>query len=130
MTESVLDSSALLAVILNEQGRGRVQAALEAGSSMSVVNLSEVVARLADDGKSRAEIDSILSEFEITYYPFDERAAALTGLLRPLTRAAGLSLGDRACIALAIELQAPVLTGDRAWSRLDLGDMVTIHLFR
>lgn len=130
MSEWVLDSSALLAVIQNEPGREGVEAVLQAGVAMSVVNKSEVVSRLADQGQSQTEIESKLDQFDIVYHPFDERAAWLTGLLRPPTRDAGLSLGDRACLALAIDLQLPVLTGDHPWTLVDLGDLVTIQLFR
>ena len=54
----------------------------------------------------------------------------MVGLLRPLTRDAGLSFGDRACVELAIDLQVPVLTGDRPWTRLELGNLLSIELFR
>ena len=129
VSERVLDSSALLAVIKEEPGRERVESALEAGVAMSVVNLGEVVSRLADQGKSLAEIESELGRFDITYHLFDERAAHMVGLLRPLTRDAGLSFGDRACVALAIDLRVPVLTGDRPWTRLELGNLLSIELF-
>ena len=130
MSESVLDSSALLAVILREHGRERVESALAAGVAMSVVNLSEVVSRLADQGSSQSEIETVLRGFEIDYHPLDESAAIIAGLLRPATRSAGLSFGDRACVALAIDLNLPVLTGDHPWSLLDLDHLVKIEFFR
>lgn len=47
-------------------------------------------------------------------------------LLRPLTKARGLSLADRACLALARRLNVPVVTADREWADLNLGVIVQL----
>ena len=115
MSSWVLDASALLACIQHEAGEEVVTDALVSGASMSSVNLSEVVARLSDAGMPPEDIRETLYSFELTIVPFDEDGAFAAGLLRPSTRRAGLSLGDRACIALALRTGLPALTGDRAW---------------
>lgn len=115
MSSCVLDASALLACIQHEPGAEVVTRALVEGAVMSSVNLSEVVARLSDGGMSAEAIREALRSFEFEIVPFEEDAAFAAGLLRPSTRSAGLSLGDRACIDLALRSGLPVLTTDRAW---------------
>ncbi len=87
---------------------------------MSAVNLSEVVAKLVDRGAPPGEIRAALDYFRLDVHPFDEHQAYDAGFLRTATRAAGLSLGDRACLGLAIGLATPVLTTDRSWVELVL----------
>lgn len=121
MEQVILDSSALLALIRQEPGRETVAHHLRTDTcSMSAVNVSEVVAKLAERGTGRVEILALLERFPLAVHSFDAEHAIEAGLLRPLTRAAGLSLGDRACLSLAIELGTPVLTTDRAWASLSL----------
>jgi PIN domain nuclease of toxin-antitoxin system len=76
----------------------------------------------------RGEAEDVLGGLGLDVRPFDERAAWAAGVLRIGTRNAGLSLGDRACIALAKELGLPALTADKAWSRLATG--VEVKLLR
>ena len=118
MSSWVLDASALLACIHDEPGAEVVTGALVAGAVMSSVNLSEVVARLSDGGLSTEAIREALHSFEFEIVPFEEDAAFAAGLLRPSTRSAGLSLGDRACVGLALRSGLPVLTTDRVWSNI------------
>jgi PIN domain nuclease of toxin-antitoxin system len=115
----VLDASALLA-ILNQEPRARPWEGSLPDADLSAVNLSEVVAKLADVGMNERELREGL-DLGMTVVPFDAAMAYEAGLLRPKTRALGLSLGDRACLALAIRTGLPVLTADRAWGRLQLG---------
>ncbi len=116
----VLDASAVLAVVYFETGADVVLEALP-GAVISSVNLSEVIAKLADGGTPESEIFALLRELKLTVIPFGIDQAYLAGMLRPLTRSAGLSLGDRACIALGLQLGYGVLTADRGWAALDLG---------
>jgi ribonuclease VapC len=125
---SVLDASAIIAVIDGESGADVVAEALDEGAVASAVNISEVVARLADRGFSPADIESALARAHCDVMAFDEALAFEAGLLRPLTRHAGLSLGDRACLALARQLGLPVLTADRNWQNVSIG--VEIRLIR
>ena len=123
----VLDASAVLALVNDEPGADMV-AATSGDALISAVNWSEVVAKSSDQGLSELELDDALGRFDFGVLPFDRRQAYAAGLLRPVTRAAGLSLADRACLALARARSLPVLTGDRNW--LGLPVHVDVRLFR
>ena len=129
MTHAVLDASALLALLLDEPGAGRVTALLD-DAAISAVNLSEVVGQYARRGIAVSEIRRMLSLFSIQVIPFDDALAFDAGLLVPKTKSAGLSLGDRACLALALQLGATALTADRSWSRISRAIGVEIELIR
>ena len=128
MAVAVLDASALLALLNQEAGAERVANAIVGGAAMSAVNLSEVAAKLMDSGMQEELAREILDRLPIEVVAFDTEAAYTAGALRPLTRAAGLSLGDRACIALAGRLHLPALTTDRIWERLAAG--IRVELIR
>jgi PIN domain nuclease of toxin-antitoxin system len=119
VNDVVLDASALLAVLRVEPGVERVEQRLE-NASIGAVNLSEVVAKLIEDGVPEAEIRLAVGRLELDVHPFDAEHAYIAGVLRKASRAFGLSLGDRACLALAQSLGAPALTADHSWSRLGL----------
>jgi PIN domain nuclease of toxin-antitoxin system len=122
---SVIDSSALLALIFEEPGASIVETALDDGAVVSSVNLSEVIAKLSDSGDPEQALSSLQSlKFDVAN--FDEDAAWLAGTLRAQTRSLGLSLGDRACLALAMSMNAPVMTADRVWTQLDVGVRVVL----
>jgi ribonuclease VapC len=120
VSETVLDASALLALLQAEPGAERVAAALPR-AALSSVNLSEVVAKLADGGLPIEAIRASLGALDLDVRSFDEDSAYEAGGLRPATRAHGLSLADRACLALARRLGATALTADRAWIDLEVG---------
>lgn len=118
MTERyVLDASAVLCLIRNEPGADTVKAVLP-DSSISAVNLSEVIAKMADLGMGADLIDAVMGPLQLPAIPFDAAQARIAGLMRPTTRPLGLSLGDRACLALAEQSGATAITTDRAWSAL------------
>lgn len=117
MAEAVLDASAVLALINGEPGADLV-AQLLPSSMVSSVNLSEVVAKLADFGMPQRAIRDTLDSLRLDVVPFDAEQAYEAGLLRLATRGAGLSLGDRACLALAGRLELPALTTDASWTGL------------
>jgi PIN domain nuclease of toxin-antitoxin system len=122
---AVLDASALLAYLGNEPGADAVSDAIAAGASMTTINLAETLSTVAMRGKDPAELASDLSnrgllDGAIAIEPFTSADAIETARLRPLTRDAGLSLADRACLALARRLGTPVLTADHSWSGLAL----------
>ena len=116
----VFDSSALLAINWAEDGAA-VAARATGGAIMSAVNATEVIAKLIDRGASREQAREQLESYGLAIRPFDESLAVEAGFLRAATRQYGLSLGDRACLALALRERIPVVTADRAWSQLDLG---------
>ncbi len=121
----VIDSSALLALLFFERGCERV-AELVPRSCMSTVNLAEVLGRLARDGRALDQVLDLLDEMGIAWVDFDrELAVAAATLLLP-TAPWGLSLGDRACLALARRRNLPAVTADRAWAKLDLGIRIEV----
>ncbi len=113
----VLDASALLALLNGEDGAEAVAAVLPE-AAVSAVNISEVVAKLAEAGMPRKAIRDALQGLPLDVVPFDQEQAYEAGLLRPSTRGIGLSLGDRACLSLALRLALPALTADRTWQQL------------
>jgi len=115
----VLDASALLATLFGEPGGDAVDAIL-ANCVISSVNYSEVVAKLIDRGVAHDEALAILAELDLTIISFDRQQAEISGRLRNSTRSAGLSLGDRSCLALAAVLDARAVTTDRAWAKIEL----------
>jgi ribonuclease VapC len=123
----VLDSSAVLAVFRSEPGADLVLDHAK-GAAISAVNLVEIVSTVIDRGGTAAAARRNVARLQMTVVSFDEGQAQSAAELRPLTRHLGLSLGDRACLALAQKLGATVLTGDRHWAQLDLG--VEIQLIR
>jgi PIN domain nuclease of toxin-antitoxin system len=125
--EIVLDSSALLAWYLREAGAETVAANLS-GARMSAVNLSEVVTRLAGLGVGDGPQRRLARQLNLLVVPFGESQAYRAAQLRAPTREAGLSFGDRACLALASEIQGVVLTADRQWAQVDVG--VEVRLIR
>ena len=110
----VLDASAVLALMDAEPGEEAVAAVLP-GALLSSVNLAEVVSKLAERGMPAAQAHADAVALGIDVVAFDGNLALDAGALRPLTRAAGLSLGDRCCLALARSRRAAVLTTETRW---------------
>lgn len=115
----VLDTSAVLALVFDEPGRDRVASVVDE-ASISAVNLAEIVSKLVDMGYEDEDASRVVEAFLPSVMPFDVPLAVAAGALRRRTREHGLSLGDRACLALALRESAPVLTADRAWGQLDI----------
>jgi len=124
----LLDSSALLAYLLEEPGGMRVNEALTDGAFISTVNLAEVISKLVDYGYPDDAIPVAIKNSNVEILPFAAEAAAQSGLLRRVTRSSGLSLGDRSCLAVAQSSGLAVLTCDRNWAGLDIG--IEIELCR
>ncbi len=127
----MLDASAILAVVLGEPGSSTVVAAITEGAAISSVNWAEALTRLSRLGRPDApEVlrSAALDNALVEMLPFSAIHAEAAAGLDPLTRRAGLSLGDRACLALAADLGVPAITADRAWTRLDVG--VPVELIR
>jgi ribonuclease VapC len=125
----VLDAAALLAALLDEEGAERVRPEL-AEARISSVNLSEAIAKLLEYRVSVREVRAQVERLELTIHDFTVADAESTALLRAHTKPFGLSLGDRACIALGQRLAIPILTSDRrmASAAVDLG--LDIRLIR
>ncbi len=124
----VLDSSALLALIHRETGFEKLTLQLLMQSAVSTVNLAEVQSKLVISGWNREEAWEDATSAVSEIMAFTAEQAEVAGSMIAETRAFGLSLGDRACLALALSLNAPVYTADRAWKSLKLG--IRIHTIR
>ena len=114
-----LDASALLAYLFAETGHEAVARVIDA-CCLSSVNLAEVLSRFARDGHSPELVHHQIAASGIEIVPFLGEDAALAAALVPLTQSFGLSLGDRACLALALRRNVTALTADRVWAELDL----------
>lgn len=119
MSEVVLDASVIIAAVLREPGGERA-----VGHSLpplvSAVNYAEVLTRLVDLGRHSNAVHEALSLVPMEIVGFEQRHAEISAELRSETKPYGLSLGDRACLALAISRKAKALTADRAWERIAL----------
>ena len=115
----VLDSSAVLAMVLNETGHAVVRQALD-GAVISAVNLSEVYTKVVEKGLDVDAIRLAMLASPVRVVAFGDGHAFLAGKLRESTRSHGLSLGDRACLATAMLERGSVLTADKAWLKLGL----------
>jgi ribonuclease VapC len=121
----VLDASAVLAVLNQEPGAEAVKERL-AESSMSLVNTVEVGTKLVDRGMTAEAARDAIDLLEIAMVDFDQELAEAAIELRDQTRAVGLSLADRACLALALREQATALTADRVWSGVEVGCKIEV----
>ena len=119
MNKAVLDASALLAFINQENGSKIAEGYLP-DAIMSSVNIAEVVAVLSLVDIPEDIIIGIINDLSIEIINFDQEQAIQTGFLRKKTKAAGFSLGDRACINLAFVRNLTVVTADKIWDTLGL----------
>jgi ribonuclease VapC len=125
---TVLDASAVLALVHDEPGAGLVAETLS-GSALSAVNLAEVIGKLVDVDFDTGRLGSLLLRAGVRIEPFFAADAELAGALRALPGGRALSLGDRCCLALTLRSEPPeVLTADRVWAGLDLP--VRVRLLR
>ena len=125
MSKYVLDASALLALLNREPGARRVEDILPQ-SIISAVNLCETVAKLIDGGMDPEDARTSIELINLVVAPFDEALAHKAGMLILDTKKFGLSLGDRACLALGRELNNIVVTADQLWSKLKLDVRVEV----
>jgi ribonuclease VapC len=113
-----LDASAVLCLLQEEKGAERVAEALP-DAMIGAVNYSEVVAKLVEAGIDEVTVDSLIDKLQLKVIPFDRTQARLAGSFRAATRKLGLSLGDRACLALAAAEGATALTCERIWTKFE-----------
>jgi ribonuclease VapC len=125
----VIDASAILAAILGEPGGDTVFDLLDE-AIVSAVNVAEVYTYAAINELSTEAIDAFFADTGIAIVSFDSVQAVTAGQLASITRKAGLSLGDRSCLALAKSRNAEVLTADRPWQQFAGPTGLTITLLR
>ena len=123
----VVDASVVLATLLQEPG-GQFFANLTVDYRISTMNLGEVASRLSEKGHSNWHVRAAIEPLIINCVALTAGQAMQAGFWRNQTKAFGLSMGDRICLALALDLGAEVYTADRSWAALDLG--VTVRLIR
>jgi ribonuclease VapC len=121
-TPVILDASALLALIFGEDGEKQVEKALKHGAVMTAVNLSETMSKMVREGYSFAEAES-LQNMEIEVLDVDQAIAQRAAFYDEKTKAFGLSLGDRICLAAGYFTGYTILTADKSWKKLQLADV-------
>ncbi len=126
MSEAVLDSSAVLSLLLAEPGAEIVQSVLP-GALLSTVNFAEVLAKLVERGMPSSDALRAVEALGVELVDFNADQAHVTGQLRASTRALGLSLGDRACLALGRLTRSKIYTADQAWADVPDFDIVLIR---
>jgi ribonuclease VapC len=136
LSEYVLDASALIAFLHEEEGAAEVADAVSRTASISAANWAETLSKVAERGADARRIAAELEEQGLLHgllevVPLTAEDALVIAELSPRTTALGLSLGDRSCVALALRLGLPVLTADGDWAHLkDLGVGVDVHHIR
>ena len=125
MCSAVFDSSAIIALLRSEPWIADIES-YAASAGLSVVNLAEIASKLSDWQMSDTKLSQFLTAIDIAILPFDAALAYETGRLRAVTRHYGLSLGDRACLATAMQLAVPAITADRKWQHLKIGAAITV----
>jgi ribonuclease VapC len=116
---AVLDASAVLALLFGEPGADTVVDHIAAGAAISTVNIAEVATVLVRNGRNpNSVLDPLRSQVDVV--AFTDADAITTAELYPLVSTRGLSLGDRACLALARRLDATAVTAEHLWAELDL----------
>lgn len=124
----ILDASSLIAFIYAEEGHNIVTKVLHC-SVMSAINVSEVIKYMINCNAQKTEIDSLLDKSLYKIVDFDREQSYLTAELNVQTKKYGLSLADRACIALALKTGYPIYTADKVWKNLVI-EHVDIYLIR
>jgi ribonuclease VapC len=119
MSAIVFDSSVLIAILRQEPGSEVGEKSLNE-ALISTVNLAEVATYLARNSVPPETIKEALAAFPIEVLPFDREQGLIAGCFYPACKSLGLSLGDRACLALAKSKNLPVLTADKAWLKLEI----------
>jgi ribonuclease VapC len=120
VAEAVLDASALIAFIRREPGANKVAMVLPV-ACISAVNLAETLGKMVEHGKPLEETAYQIERLRLSVIPFDEQQARIAASFWKSTRDVGMSLGDRACLALALNLALPALTTEETWLKCDAG---------
>jgi len=129
MAGVILDASAVLALLRNEAGAAKVATLIDE-ARISVVNYAEVVSYYAKLGSDGLAVTRMLRALPIAVVPADEELALAAGMLRPSTLEAGLSLGDRFCLALAKREKATAVTADKVWKSIATAVAVKVSVIR
>ena len=129
MSGAVLDASAVLSLLFDEPGAGKVRERIH-GCLLGTTNMAEILAKLVDRSLPMGEAVKAIGMLGMEVVPFSEVHARTSSAMRPSTRGIGLSLGDRACLALALERDLPALTAERRWPEIAEAIGVKVELIR
>ena len=127
MTSIVLDASAVLALVRDEPGADKVAPHI-GRAAISAVNLQEIVKELLSSGLDEATTRELLDELRLDVRAHDIEAAYAAAALHRQTRQYGRGLGDRSCLALAVQLGVPALTADREWKKVKVTNLKLEHI--
>lgn len=125
MISCVLDASAILAYLEEESGSREVERLLDE-AAVSAVNMAEVASKLAERGAPSDKIRQTIQALGVEVIPCDEAIAYRIGDLRSSTKQLGLSLGDRACLATALQHNVRAITADRHWKSVKVGARIQV----
>lgn len=123
MTACVIDTSAILAYAFAEKGATKVERWIDEVAAVSALTVQETMSKLCQTGMRLEEAEELIRALGLAVHPLDFDLAVRAGGMFALTKPFGLSHGDRACLALGQKLAVPVITADKAWSKVahDLG---------
>lgn len=127
MTSAVLDASAVLALVRDEPGADKV-APYIGRAAISAVNLQEIIKELLLSGLDEPTVRELLDELRLDVRAHDTEAAYAAAALHAETRQYGRGLGDRSCLALAMQLGVPALTADREWKKVKVKNLKLEHI--
>ena len=124
----LLDASAFIAIVLKEDGAVLVENAIRRGAAISSVNLAESITKLQNYEYTPEELNMVVEDMQLQVLPFTHRQAFLSSKFYPYIKSHNLSLGDRSCLAVAMEENYAVLTTDKSWVKLPLD--ITVRMIR
>ena len=127
MTSVVMDASGVLALVRDEPGADKVGPHV-GRAAISAVNLQEVIKELLLSGLEATTIRELLDELRLDVRPHDVEAAYAAAGLHAQTKEFGRGLGDRSCLALALQLGVPALTADREWKKVKVRGLKVEHI--
>ncbi len=125
-TQTILDSSALLAALRGEVGASEIMEIIDNGTHMTTVNLAEVITKLYHYKTTREEIDELIYDLPIHFIDVDKELAQLSSSYYPQARKFGLSLADKICLAAAQRGNYTAVTTDEIWAKMDLDIKVQV----
>lgn len=127
MASVVLDASAVLALVRDEPGADKVAPHI-GRAAISAVNLQEIIKELLLSGIDEPTVRELLDELRLDVRVHDTEAAYAAAALHAQTRQYGRGLGDRSCLALAVQLGVPALTADREWKKVEVKNLKLEHI--
>lgn len=127
MVSVVLDASAVLALVRDEPGADKVAPHI-GRAAISAVNLQEVIKELLLSGLDEPTTRELLDELRLDVRAHDTEAAYASAALHAQTSQYGRGLGDRSCLALAVQLGVPALTADREWKNVKVKNLKLQHI--